>query len=452
MPTALPCLMPFRFRRAVRRIRLVLIPLFGAACLGGAHRDFGAEPRSDSARLAHRDSFWLALSSLDLEALSKVSLSHDERSFVGALRRLMEGDLATAESTFRVVQATAHDSLLREGARLTLTASLQYRGAWNDVAAVPRDALRSELPGSGRASVEMWAGVLRGVPQPRIEFPGAPVGMRIEPSPFRTPMITVRVNGVDKHFWIDTGATITILTAEVADLCRVKKLAFDTLAVVTSTHLEVDVVPALISLLEIGPISVTNLPAMIVRTEDLRLPRPGTIDSSYVQIDGILGADVLRLIDLEIDSEAGRVYMRDPSRAGVPRARNLFWFGYPVVRLTGENDTPVHFGLDTGAQETFVTPGLLREQRKRRLSVRRMLISGVGGSKEDKLQIVPDLRLRLNRQPLNFSNLTIRSHRRLIFLEPDGVLGSDVNRVGKVRIDMTNGIFAITPHERERER
>jgi hypothetical protein len=120
------------------------------------------------------------------------------------------------------------------------------------------------------------------------------------------------------------------------------------------------------------------------------------------------------------------------------------------VRLTAENDTPVHFGLDTGAQETFVTPGLLREQRRRRLSVRRMLISGVGGSQEDKLPIVPDLRLRLNRQPLNFSNLTIRSHRRLIFLEPDGVLGSDVNRVGRVRIDMTNGVFAITPHERER--
>jgi hypothetical protein len=440
--------LPHRILRVGRRARLALVPLLVAACLGGGHRDFGADPRPEGDRLAHRDRFWMALSSLDLDALSKVALSHEERSFVVALRRLLEGDLVAAESTFRVLQATAEDSLLREGARLTLTASLQYRGAWNDVAAVPRDSLRSDLPGSGRASVEMWAGVLRGVPQPRIEFPGVPVGMRIEPSPFRTPMITVRVNGIDKHFWIDTGATITILTAEVADLCRVKKLAFDTLAVVTSTHLEVDVVPALISMLEMGPITVTNLPAMIVRTEDLRLPRPGSIDSSYVQIDGILGADVLRMIDLEIDSEAGRVYMRDPARATPARSRNLFWFGYPVVRLTGENDTPVHFGLDTGAQETFVTPGLLREQRKRRLSVRRMLISGVGGSTEDKLPIVPDLRLRLNRQPLNFANLTIRSHRRLIFLEPDGVLGSDVNRVGRVRIDMTNGIFAITPHER----
>ena len=42
--------------------------------------------------------------------------------------------------------------------------------------------------------------------------------------------------------------------------------------------------------------------------------------------------------------------LRDPARAAVPRSRNLFWFGYPVVRLMGENDTPVHFGLDTGAQ------------------------------------------------------------------------------------------------------
>ncbi len=450
MPTATTWSMPFRSRNILRCARLVLAPVLAAGCLAGGHPGFGGDGLSEIDRLQLREQFWFALSSLDLERLEKLPLSGDEREFVVALQSMLDGDIAAAESAFRVIQRSADDSLLREGARLTLTASLQYRGAWDDVADVPKNRVVGDLPETGRASVEIWADVLRGVPQPRIEFPTLPVGMRIEPSPFRTPMISVTVNGVDKHFWIDTGATITILTGESAEECRVKRLAFDTLAVVSSTHEEVDVVPALISRLELGPIVVSDLPAMIVRTEDLRLPRPGTTDSSYVQIDGILGADVLRLIDLEIDAELGRVFLRDPARAAVPRSRNLFWFGYPVVRLMGENDTPVHFGLDTGAQETFVTPGLLREQRKRRLSVRRMLISGVGGSTEDKLPIVPDLRLRLNRQPLNFSNLTIRSHRRLIFLEPDGVLGSDVNRVGRVRIDMTNGVFAITPRERDR--
>ena len=450
MPTATIWSMPFRFRIIVRRARLVVAPLLAAGCLAGGHPGFGNGRLSEIDRLQLREQFWFALSSLDLERLGKMPLSGEQRGFVDALQRMLDGDIAAAESAFRVLQRSAEDSLLREGARLTLTASLQYRGAWEDVANVPKNRVSGDLPDSGRASVEIWADVLRGVPQPSIEFPPLPVGMRIEPSPFRTPMISVTVNGVDKHFWIDTGATITILTGEVAEQCRVKRLAFDTLAVVSSTHEEVDVVPALISRLELGPIVVSDLPAMIVRTEDLRLPRPGATDSSYVQIDGILGADVLRLIDLEIDSELGRVFLRDPARAATPRSRNLFWFGYPVVRLMGENDTPVHFGLDTGAQETFVTPGLLREQRKRRLSVRRMLISGVGGSTENKLPIVPDLRLMLNRQPLNFSNLTIRSHRRLIFLEPDGVLGSDVNRVGRVRIDMTNGVFSITPRDRDR--
>ena len=447
MPTANTCSMPFRFRDLVRRFLPLVVPVLAAGCLAGTYPDFSGR-LSEAEQAQHRDQFWFALSSLDLERLEDIPLTRDERSFVDALQSLLDGKTAIAESVFRELQRSASDSLLREGARLTLTSSLQYRGAWDDVAAVKRNRVHGSLPDSGRASVEIWAGVLRGVPQPRIEFPLAPVGLRIEPSPFRTPMITVTVNGIDKHFWIDTGATITILTGAVAEECRVKRLAFDTLAVVSSTYEEVDVVPALISQLEMGPIVVSDLPAMIVRTEDLRLPRPGATDSSFVQIDGILGADVLRLINLEIDAELGRVFMRDPALAPEPRSRNLFWFGYPVVRLMGENDTPVHFGLDTGAQETFVTPGLLREQRKRRLSVRRMLISGVGGSAENKLPIVPDLRLRLNQQPLNFSNITIRSHRRLIFLEPDGVLGSDVNQAGRVRIDMTNGVFAITPRER----
>ena len=429
---------------------LLLAALLGIGCAFGPPPDFAVDRLTPEERALHRQEFWSLLSSLDLDRLGSVPLSHDERRFVTGLGHMLAGNIPVAESTFRAIHLSAADSLLREGARLTLTASLQYRGAWDDVAAVPREGTRADLPGSGRAAVEIWAEVLRGVPQPRITFPPVPVGMRIEPSPFRTPMIAVLVNGVEKHFWIDTGATITILTGETAAACRVKRLAFDTLAVVSSTHQEVDVVPALVSRLEMGPIEVSDLPAMIVRTEDLRLPRPGALDSSYVQIDGILGADVLRLIDLEIDADAGRVYMRDPARAARPRHRNLFWFGYPVVRLSAENDTPVYFGLDTGAQETFVTPGLLREQRRRRFSVRRMLISGVGGSTQDKLPIVPALRLRLNKQPLNFSNLTIRSHRRLIFLEPDGVLGSDVNRVGRVRIDMTNGVFAVTPRGRDR--
>src|SRR5688572_8106749 len=102
MLTDLPYLIPLRCRSVFRRVRIVLVPLVGAACIAGAQGEFGIDPRSESARLAHRDNFWLALSSLDLESLSKIVLSHDEQSFVRALRRLMEGDVATAESSFRV--------------------------------------------------------------------------------------------------------------------------------------------------------------------------------------------------------------------------------------------------------------------------------------------------------------------------------------------------------------
>jgi hypothetical protein len=44
---------------------------------------------------------------------------------------------------------------------------------------------------------------------------------------------------------------------------------------------------------------------------------------------------------------------------------------------------------------------------------------------------------------LRFSVLTVRELRRLLFVALDGVLGSDIGAVGKVRFDMTNGVFTV---------
>jgi len=51
----------------------------------------------------------------------------------------------------------------------------------------------------------------------------------------------------------------------------------------------------------------------------------------------------------------------------------------PIVRLMARDGVPVHFTLDTGAQETFFTDVLLRKVKVRTFFGGRRLVSGFSG-------------------------------------------------------------------------
>jgi hypothetical protein len=127
----------------------------------------------------------------------------------------------------------------------------------------------------------------------------------------------------------------------------------------------------------------------------------------------------------------------------VRASRNLFWLGVPVVRLIASDGTPLHFGLDTGAQQTFGTETLFdklqitgdrREPRQ---------VEGLAGVASLQAAIVHRLDLSVRDQPLYLRELVIYAsvYRTLVSL--DGVLGSDVLRLGVVRLDATNGVFSV---------
>ena len=242
---------------------------------------------------------------------------------------------------------------------------------------------------------------------------------------------------------IRTGSSLTMLASDVAHDLNIAPIAPDTLEIVTSTG-RISANPALIPELEIGQLVVRNAPAMVVEETMMQMSEPRTIEpTKHVKIDGIIGFDIIRQLDLEVDYGESSLRLRNPATSRPDADRNMFWVGIPVVRLTSTDGIPLHFGLDTGAQLTFVTETLLDKLELVAARIESRRVGGLGGEISVRAPVLPDLRVLVRGFPILFVGAVVRAPVYQVLAALDGVLGGDVWNSGIVRIDMTNGVFAI---------
>jgi len=270
------------------------------------------------------------------------------------------------------------------------------------------------------------------------------MSLRMRVSEVGTPLIPVKIGDNVYNFWLDTGSSMTMLASNVARELNIVPLSPDTLEIVTSTG-RVTAHASLISQLQIGQVVVRNAPAMIV-DESMMQMREGTSGEqpARVKIDGIIGFDIIRQLDLEVDYGQNRIRLRNPETSRHESERNMFWVGLPVVRLISDDGTALHFGLDTGAQETFVTETLLDKLALQAARVERRRVGGLGGEVSIRTPVLPDFRVYVRGVQLLFRGAIMRTPVYQVLAALDGVLGGDLWTSGVVRIDMTNGIFAVT--------
>ena len=388
--------------------------------------------------------FWANIAVLDVPGATFAARSIEERTFVTALRTLMSSDPEGAGVAFRALHRSAVDPLVRARARIGLTMALSWRSDWPALASIGADPDSAEDSDSltSKAAVERWGRAFADFPVPEIDVPFEPVTLPMRRSAFGTPVITVRINGRPHEFWLDTGASMTLLSDGVAAQSNVKLAATDSLALgVVAGHISARAV--LIDSLTIGPVTARGLGAALVSSSALRLDHRdvnGTRES--VPIDGVIGTDLLRHLDIVIDAGANSITLRRPRRE--PHAvRNLFWVGYPVVRLVTRDGQPMLFGLDTGAEGTYVTTALLRKQPRTPIAMRRGTIGGLGAVEHRTEWLARELAVSDGDYAIVLRNVPVAAERHWTFVTFDGVLGSDVALASSMHLDFLNGIFDV---------
>ena len=406
-------------------------------------------PRKSAAINSGSHNFWEAMANLDTGWVTKHESTESQREFAKALGLVMSGRQEDAALALDGVRVTAKDSTVVAASRILMTAMLQYADNWKLLAELDSMGRRnSGIDGSpDKAGVESWADAFRRVPTRRVTFPDKPVVLPLYLSLSGIPMIDVTVEGKRHIFWLDTGSSMSILSSSIAIECGVKPLTMDTLEVATTTG-RVPAQAGAIGHLELGGIDIRNTTSLIVSDERMQVRIGDDMGSpAVVQIDGVIGYDIISRLDLRIDYVNHRVTMMKPvPNAKLPRTgRNLFWVGTPVVRLVTSKGVPLHFNLDTGAQETYSTDGLLIKTKARTFRGERRLIGGLAGLSIVHGRFVDELRATMGGQALVLRKVMVFAPAFTSFVSLDGILGSDVGKTGTVRIDATNGLFVLEP-------
>jgi len=395
--------------------------------------------------------FWEAMASLDTAYVTRQPVTDTQRGFAKALGLIMSGKHDDAALALDEIRGSAADTQIVTASRVLMTAMLQYQDKWKLLAELDSIGRKnSGVDGSpDKAGVESWASAFSKVPAREIRFPSTPVVLPLVLSPSGTPMVRITIEGKQHMFWLDTGSSMSIVSSDVATECGMQPLMPDTLEVATTTG-RVPAQPGAIGRLQLGGIRVTNTPALIVANERMQVRiGDGTGLPIAVQIEGVIGYDIISRMDMRIDYVNQRVTLNKPEQnARPPRAgKNLFWVGTPVVRLVSSKGIPLHFNLDTGAQETYSTDGLILKTKARTFIAERRLVGGLAGVTIVRGRFVEELHATMGGEPLLLRKLLVFAPAFASFVSLDGILGSDVGRGGIVRIDATNGIFLLEPQQ-----
>ena len=388
--------------------------------------------------------FWNSVSELDVAAARVQASTMSERFFTDALSSLVNGDVGGAEVLFHSLLGDP-DPLVRGRARIGLTVSLDAQGKWQELATLP-----SEIRTGGdtvgdlvdRAAVDSWAGVLRDVPPVIIDAPASPDVLPVLGSSVGTPIIKVYINGHERYFWLDTGATMSLLASDVAAECGVVPITKDTLAIAAAQG-RIAALPAIAEFIRIGKITVRNLPVALLDPSALRLDKRLSYGRLVtVKLDGVIGSDVLRRLSVVLDMGASTISLARPA-THPPKQRSLIWIGFPVVRLLTRDGKPVLFGMDTGADSTIVTDAWMDRTPDPGLSPTKGSIDALGALHAGDLPVLRNVTVGDGEYVLRLRNVPIVQERRQTFVALDGVLGADVLAHATLRMDITNGVFSI---------
>ena len=378
--------------------------------------------------------FWEAMENIDFSYLREYQINDDQRSFAEALKLVVGGDIEEAENKFRKLYISSNDSLIKKHSKKILGNLLIFQSKWGALLEIPKDA--DDTIYNSIILVKAFSKS----PKESYSFPAQPTIIPMGLSMSGCPVIEVEINGHKMKFWIDTGAGLSVIASDIAKKCNIFPISTGKIKAGTGTSKKIDAQPAIIEDLGIGEISIKNHPVIIVDSKDLEFKLFGLF--RIMKINGIVGWNAIQNMGIEFDYNNRVTTIREPVKMNNP-SPNFIWLGYPIVILTNQDGTKLNFGLDTGARKTSITDNILKKISVNDVYIKKITIGSAGGFEKIESEIIPELTLILNGYSLHFNDIGTRPGKRAVFVKLDGVLGSDVFKNGRVKIDYLNGMLEI---------
>lgn len=279
--------------------------------------------------------------------------------------------------------------------------------------------------------------------QTTFTFQSNQICIPMELSSTGSPTIEIIINGHKKYFWLDTGAMMTVISNSLAKDCQINLIKDTEFQLEGSTNQSSGTDLTLIDSIVIKDLSIRNQPTLVLMDDLLTIQNPNTKET--IIIDGIIGWDIIQHIYLEIDYSQDKVTIQKPKRKDAAE-NNLFFCGYPILKVKSKNQVPLFFGLDTGANKSHFGQSLLSKIEDLKIEKKIVQTGGVGEVIEREIDSLKNLIVYLNdNQSINLHNVSKVLIEFATFFKLDGVFGSDIAKDGRLIIDYTNRKVELLP-------
>jgi predicted aspartyl protease len=392
---------------------------------------------------AYSEEYWTAVVQLDMTALHGAARSDPEIGFAEGIAKLAAGAEEKAESTFVAMSRQALDVNVAVAAQMMLATTLMYEHKWTTLRDLSTSSSLGPFDRGHTSDLERWGHAFVSMDAPTTTFPEKPITLQLEVTEVGTPAVRVRINGKEYEFWLDTGSSMTVLSSMVASDANVPRVSPDTLTVRTFKG-SAPVLAGAVKRMEIGSIVFANVPVMVMDASLMRLRSGEGPAAPGLRVDGIIGWDIIRQLDLVMDFQNRIATIRRPDHLGTigTAFQNLVWLGKPLVEVRTKVGGTLHFTLDTGAQASFLNASMLERvgARTTALHARVFGVARTGGRTD---RVVPGPAVNVGGKQLRLEDVIVYDAPPPSLINCDGILGSDIAHFGKIRIDATNGLFSI---------
>ena len=380
--------------------------------------------------------FQTAIKNMDLEVAESFAQSDYEIEFCKALQMIKSGNTDRAGVVLENIFAATDDSLLKNQIFTVLNEVWFTESEWDKVIRIHGN-LDTDIQENETLIIAQHCSQKA---SEKYLFPDKPMNLPLNKSLSGSPVISVKVNGVIKNFWVDTHAFLSVLSSDIAEECNIQFNKNEVAKAGTATSHKVDFFPAVADKIEIGELTIENHPVIIIPKKNMEFRVFGM---RIIKIDGIIGWNAIRNMYLEIDYNKEVLTIRKPFDQK-NKERNLYYLEGPIVEFKTAEGLSLNFGLDTGANCTNAFNNILSKIDTVGFKKGHSFVGGAGGKEKIKTRIIPEIQLILNDISIDYTNLRINPSSNETFLYRDGLLGIDILNNRSMIIDASNGVCRLT--------
>ncbi|MEK4971229.1 aspartyl protease family protein [Niallia sp. FSL R7-0648] len=358
-------------------------------------------------------------------------MNDEQKVFVSALKLLTEGKEDLSMDCLKKLYMESNDPSLQSSCAKILFELYFINSEWKELEVL--GLLEDE---SIDKSNRIIAKALRQFEQATFSFSNDKICIPMKRSISGSPTIDVMINGRKKCFWLDTGAGMTVISDSIVKECGMALIENEDLEVGNSTNQNFNSDLAIIDTIVIDDLTILNQSTLVLASDLLKIPIPHS--AKVMEIDGIIGWDIIQYLHLEIDYGKEKV-MIQKHRQKDGEKNNLFFCGYPIIKVKGKNQVPLYFGLDTGANKSHFGKTLLSKIDELKIDKTIKYSGGLGDVKEREIDTIETLPVYLDEnQSITLKNVRETLTDLATFFKLDGVFGMDIAHNGSLVIDYPN--------------